>query len=754
MKKYQILLVLFLCLVVVGGKGGSCLQAPSSDSKAPPAATSSESKFTSVAQYPDYGPLPSPMNDDGHKTEPNRYTFKYILYNPDGTLIANPVIPAVPAPLDATTYAGYPAYTFKKLTSSDTINITDPSIAPLGFYTVYSALPTNMTVAEAYSDTAQYYPAVPATPYPDPPPYWNFWDDLFITWPDQRTIPTKINSGTPFYLSTLVAEDSKSSAEDKSGTKAKVKVVNSAYYLPFAVDGAALGAHNELTGNVAWTIDLHLDDSFSFPNGQGYHLLPFGWALNSGDCNKGVTFSNTALDGGTVPSTTVLANAKRLFNFWISLISNNICNYLDPTDGSDQSGVYSKLITDHVAALKASPGYPFPSADWLKEGAFMMLQPQPGFQRNLNRWYTPWGGWNLFNNTCDLFVRKDGGVEIPLTADGSRAIPLVTQTWTNQDFVFINNTSQPIPSSTDTYPGDELYLAGNTYFPGHAGVMTCYRQFMFYGNAGFVARSPDNWLGLKGKTLKQVMDWAYAEGPVEPELSSGALINGWKYIITASQANHFFAGCAVGNVFTATAATSLDASNKVQVYKATDPGGMADKPYMYAVNVDQHGAINFMFENGNSAPVAKQRQTDLAGPAPGSSILYAAKVYIDRGSGSGYEHLVTFNYSWQDLVLKNITGNGVPTWQTAAGADDGLGAILPKIDYINDTLLGQLPTIKIYAFMATNIDISRALTLDAANPVNIAKLADVPLNSLGGKYYQYQLGGPIGLGAKVLVVFD
>lgn len=49
----------------------------------------------------------------------------------------------------------------------------------------------------------------------------------------------------------------------------------------------------------------------------------------------------------------------------------------------------------------------------------------------------------------------------------------------------------------------------------------------------------------------------------EPEQSSGNLVVGAWYQITATQANYFYAGCAVGDTWRATAATALTAANKV-----------------------------------------------------------------------------------------------------------------------------------------------------------------------------------------------
>lgn len=48
------------------------------------------------------------------------------------------------------------------------------------------------------------------------------------------------------------------------------------------------------------------------------------------------------------------------------------------------------------------------------------------------------------------------------------------------------------------------------------------------------------------------------------EQNSGTLVVGTWYSITATQANHFYTGCAIGDTFCATSTTALDANNKVK----------------------------------------------------------------------------------------------------------------------------------------------------------------------------------------------
>ena len=115
----------------------------------------------------------------------------------------------------------------------------------------------------------------------------------------------------------------------------------------------------------------------------------------------------------------------------------------------------------------------------------------------------------------------------------------------------------------------------------------------------------------------------------------------------------------MGDIFTATTATALNANNKVKLYMDTEPGGQANKPYMYSVMVDETGKVHFEFKTANSAPVAIQ-------PAPGvANKLYAVKIFVDSTGSGTYKHLATFNHRWQPRVLMNASPD--PVWQTSTG---------------------------------------------------------------------------------------
>jgi hypothetical protein len=72
------------------------------------------------------------------------------------------------------------------------------------------------------------------------------------------------------------------------------------------------------------------------------------------------------------------------------------------------------FMTGAGAYSTAQEQYPFPAPQWLTQGAYFDVTPYCGFRRNLIRWYTPFGGYGLLNNTSGLFVRRDGSVEVPL----------------------------------------------------------------------------------------------------------------------------------------------------------------------------------------------------------------------------------------------------------------------------------------------------------------------------------------------------
>ena len=678
-----------------------------------------------LADYPYYQAYPTAMNlDDG-----NVYNFKTDGYYSDGTWITNPVISAGDPVNVSKNYSSFGSYLFKTLTGSSSINITNKNIAPVGTYTVYSAVPTNSTVASAWGDTSGYYP--------DPTASGSFsglWYDLALTWPSvveayasaagnealknyygnngldwnsdmaqYQQIPTSLNQGN------AISVTGKATTSAAGGGSVKVlssSSTNGAYYLPYASDPTEK-AHGVLSDNVVWSSDFRMDSDSSFPNGPDYHLLPYGWALDPKNCNDALTVQTLAMDGGSVVSAAqnatyngaeTLAISSQPFNYWLKLINQETTQYKDPSTGDFTTGAYSTLVQNYIAKLldtaKGGPGYPFPSPTWLSSGTYMPLQPQAGFQGNLLRWYTAWGAWNLIDNTSGLFVRANGDVEIPVDSNGD-PVPWVTQSWQDQNYTFINNTSQPVAATTDTYPGGEIYLAGNTYFPETAGVMNAYREYMVWDNVSdsngqLSNRVPDNWLGLAGQNMDEIIQWDDAGG--------------------------------------------------------TEPGGQGNKPYMFSVNVDTDGNAAFMFESANSAPVAKVSQADV------SDGLYSAAIWVDADDGNGYQKLATFGYTWQGNTLETSTsGTPRPQW-TANSA--GLGAMVPSLS-LNQTAsdLSSLG-LSVVPFKATSwAPGDRGEIGFSPETGSYGSDNQVPGND-GTDYYQYQVSMNLTPSQKVIVVLE
>ncbi len=110
-------------------------------------------------------------------------------------------------------------------------------------------------------------------------------------------------------------------------------------------------------------------------------------------------------------------------------------------------------------------------------------------------------------------MRADGTIELPAVnaASSWRYAPVVTQTWdASQRYTVLNLTDGPVPSTYDDYPGAEYYLPGNLYLPGRAGVVTAYVDYLVQDSNGLSHRETDLWMGLKNDTVKDMLFWADA----------------------------------------------------------------------------------------------------------------------------------------------------------------------------------------------------------------------------------------------------
>ncbi|MGB6976632.1 MAG: hypothetical protein WBE18_04160 [Gammaproteobacteria bacterium] len=585
--------------------------------------------------------FPIPMNYDAQTHGSN--FFQTQGYNADGTLQANPIVNDTPYPFKGTNYYR------KKLGSSDSITFpsnTDPSKPSNPSYVVYSAVPENMTIPFATGNITEYYdPAQLAANLLDIPN------------------PPQLNPSV-----SLIQLPSSQTKTAVPGDNAQVFLVANNFFLPNLPSSS--DQHNGLTENVYWTVDPFLNNPNNLPDLK--HMLPYGWALDASTVNQSL-FLPHLINGGKDKTTgsDLIKQAIQPYNHWKNVLS------LQQTD-------LDRMNT----LIQGNSNYPFPAPKWLQFGVYMPIQPMPGFQRNLIRCYTPWGAWNLLNNTSGLFVRQDGSVEFPLTSSG-QPYPLVIQTWNgDQRYTLLNQTDDVIPSTQDQYPGNEYYFASNAYLPKMAGVITSYKDYTIFDDVTETGVVPNNssslvhylnprqtdlWLGLKGDSISNVMVWDKANG--------------------------------------------------------TEPGGQANKPYMLGADTShniQNGYLYYTIrlEHSNSFMIAKLAKDQDANK------LYAAALYVDKGDGQ-YQKVATLSYQWQPWTIGD-DGN----WTTSP--DNNMGAWVPIIsDVTQDKSLANF------------ITVSQGVGWDAANRVmpwkglGIYKNDGSQVNTLNGPLYFYILGASI-----------
>jgi uncharacterized protein with beta-barrel porin domain len=575
--------------------------------------------------YPDKGATPTPMWGT---------TFRYqdpisgAVFNDDGTNSQNPAVDAGSLPLGGVTYL------LKTLQDTKTDFITFKGQK----YTVYSAVPQNMTIDYAYKNASQYY---------DP-------NSLLIPGTTTKiidfTIPATINGGN---ATDLAAGQPPSAPLTSDYTGEKVYLTksptdpNSLYFIPNLPN--ASGGHSGLTGNIYFVGDPFIGksgfwpDTSVWPNGT-FHLTPYGWASDPRFVANAYFVQLLDASGGKGGSTVLFEATPILRNFWKHSIQGYDYTYTgaDPNDPTKYT-VKRDILKALFAAIKTDPNYPFPAKayqsgdypSWLtKGGIYFHVQPQPGFQRNLLRFYTSWGAVDVYNQSSDLFVRPDGTIELPAVQDSSgkwRYAPTVTQTWDgSQRYTLLNLTNAQVPSTYDDYPGYEYYLPGNVYLPGKAGVVTAYVDYRVQDSTGLTARETDLWLGLKGDTANDMLFWA--DAPV-----SG---------------------------------------------KPTEPGGQGNKPYMFGGSTYLQGSTwNYYMrlQSSNSFCVAQLPQTDLQGK------LYDASFYADLNNGKGYQKAATMTYQWQPWTIVDA-GADIGKWVKNG---DGNGAGVPQLTFA-DSLGGAV----------------------------------------------------------------
>jgi outer membrane autotransporter protein len=533
------------------------------------------------------------------------------------------------------------------------------------------------------------------------------------------TIPTTINGGN---ATDLAANQPPNTPQTSSYTGEKVYLTkpptdpNSLYFVPNLPNST--GSHNGLTANIYFVGDPFLGKSgywpntSSWPNGT-FHLTPYGWASNPTYVAKDFDVQLLNANGGSSSSDTALFQTTPILrNFWKHTIQGYDYTYQSGTDPNNPVNYTVKrdIATAMVNAIQALSTYPFPPGtpsqylNWLYQlatqnpntysmnGVYFHVQPQPGFQRNLLRYYTAWGAVDIYNQSSDLFVRADGTIELPAVKDALgkwKYAPIVAQTWDgSQRYSLLNLTTGQVPSTYDDYPGYEYYLPGNVYLPGKAGVVTTYVSYLVQDSNGLSARQTDLWLGLKSDTANDMLFWADAPVNNQP----------------------------------------------------TEPGGQANKPYMFGASTFlQNTTWNYQLrlQSSNSFCVARLASTDLQGK------LYDASFYADLNNGKGYQKASTVSYQWQPWTI-----DGTGKW---AASTDAYGAGVPQLTFA-DTLGGNV-SLTVSQTSSWNAG-ARVMAWSTQANVDPSILSQYN-NVLGGKLQEYfATGTTTDSNTKYLIVLN
>jgi hypothetical protein len=569
-------------------------------------------------------------------------------YNLDGTLKNNPVINTGQTFTDSNNII----YQLKALKSQDSISFNNQS------YKVYLAIPERMIIDVAYKNPNSYFPTNTA--------------GLELPAEIQKLRskkPGELENRALFSPPPTVIEAS----TDKGPDRLPAYSIATNGFIP-NLPNSSLTSHNGATANVYWTLDPYLGADFI---GNAYHMIGYGWAADAKNVNKSPPFYLLKPNTGDDIRVETLVQSQPPFNYWHNLIVRNKY-HIYTADNKKQIENWTDLVshirllvcqssTIAIANCNQYKDYPF-NTDWLIDGIFRRLQPYSGFQANLGRYGTASGSSSVFNQTFGLYVKSpDGTVLLPASKDckGSYqqcGIPLVRQTWTgDQRFTLLNLTRQVIPSTQDQYPGNEVYFAANAYLPSQAGVITHYNNFSFYDTNSYARkqkgqgltlsyRAPDIWLGAKGDTPTQAMQWSYK------------CLN-WS-----------------GNV------------NTSNCTEPSDPGGQLWKPYMLGgnmtpdVNDPAKPNYSFRFEHSNSFLVNQITRRQF------NNKLYQASYYVDLEDGKGYQKLATFGYQWKKWQIGAKGKWQLSTNKTSKGK--ALGSAVPAFTLTSTglNLLKQFPS--------------------------------------------------------------
>lgn len=538
-------------------------------------------QFPSLTQaYPYEGALPTPMGSSFYQKQSNGY-------NSDGTLVSNPIILAN----NGDTITCGDSQCIQKTTTNSATNTIE---FLNNNYTMYINIPTYMIISNVYSSLSSQYPS-------------NLSSYNIFT---SGSVPSKINGGNSTPLPT--------SASLSPYTNENVFVItanntgnNDSYYIPNIPNIGSY--HTGVTDNVYWLNDHVLNSSSYIASNYPYHLVAYGWANPSEDVNTSPYLQPVSYYGGapcTNSQTILLQQASVPFNYYLNLFNttygyssltsaitnSKACPAASPcscTSPAQCSCYFLNGLLNNSTTQSIQPS-------WLQNGVYMPILAYPGFQRNLIRWYTPWGTWNLLNNTTDLFVRGNNqGVEIPAyqkqTSGPWYNYPLVLQTWNSNQFAAINLTgnaldpNSAIPLVVTNYPGNEAYFPSNIFLPQQAGLIPYFDNFNIYDGTGTLnTRTIDGFLGFRSPTI--------------------------------NDATAFWGG---------------------YYANAQDPGGQANKPYLIgpAIFTNQNPVqYQLRLQHSNSIFAAQQ-------PSTFQPFLYNVEYYLD--TGNGYSLIGTLGYQWK-----------------------------------------------------------------------------------------------------------
>ena len=164
-------------------------------------------------------------------------------------------------------------------------------------------------------------------------------------------------------------------------------------------------------------------------------------------------------------------------------------------------------------------------------------------------------------------------------------------------------------------------------------------------------------------TLSQVLTQTRLD-VTSPELSSGTLTIGTYYLITATATDAFYTGCAIGDTFEATAATSLTSNNKVrEIYEGYHLNSLVVAAREYVENLcgPQITQSWYQYENAWPADVIEIGKPRL--------ISVVAVKYTDGGGNTAALDPSTYSVDLVDANHPRIVLNDGASWPSVELAE-------------------------------------------------------------------------------------